>query len=201
MLVAPPEMHAVIRTLLAEHWSGFHASLSAALEDPALGAGARLRVAAAMIGSAREPVPDQAWRLLEHTALPQPRTELIHWLAASRVPPAALARRLAVEPDVTIRRALLQALGEYSPSELHGIDFPNFLIELEAVHRDDPDPGVHASSWWLLKRWGRVSQLEQSGSGAALVPGRGASLVYKLARPNHGGYCSDRRRQSPGSGR
>lgn len=162
MLIAQPEEQGTIRPLLERSWTSFRQRLQAALADPNIGSDRKLRAAAALIGSRQGPLSDRPWELLKHSPDPQFRTDLIHWIAASRVDPSAITQHLAVERDVTIRRALLQVLGENNPSDMSGAEVTTLPIELEALYRDDPDPGVHASVWWLLKRWGRTSEIQRS---------------------------------------
>ena len=56
---------------------------------------------------------DRVWPLLKHSDDPSVRTELIHDLAKFGVRSGEVIARLKVEPEVSARRALVLALGEY----------------------------------------------------------------------------------------
>jgi formylglycine-generating enzyme required for sulfatase activity len=105
---------------------------------------------------------DLVWPRLRHSADPSVRTELIHRFARMGVPAVELAARLASEPDVSGRRALILALGEYPPSALSELDRRKLVDSLLAEFRQNPDPGLHSAIDWLLRtRWGEASRLEE----------------------------------------
>jgi serine/threonine protein kinase len=99
------------------------------------------------------------WPLLQHSGDPRARSYLIHALAALGADPAPLVARWRDEPDVTGRRALLIALGELGPERLSIEARRPFLDEILKAYRDDPDPGIHGASAWLLGRWGSDDQV------------------------------------------
>jgi eukaryotic-like serine/threonine-protein kinase len=107
---------------------------------------ANLAAAAAALG--RDEV---AWPLLRYRADPTVRSYLIERLPASGVEPAVLARRLADEPDTSVRRALLLALGGYPADRL-----APYIRKVVALYETDPDSGIHAAAGWALRRWGAV---------------------------------------------
>ena len=63
---------------------------------------------------------DRVWPLLKHADDPGVRTELIHDLAKFGVDPREVIARLKVEPEVSARRALVLALGEYPADQSPG---------------------------------------------------------------------------------
>ena len=91
------------------------------------------------------------WTLLRHSSDDSRRTYLIHNLARSGVNPAIIIRRLVTETDVSVRRALILSLGEYTsdqlPASLRRPLIPRFL----RWYRADPDPGIHGAIDWLLR--------------------------------------------------
>jgi formylglycine-generating enzyme required for sulfatase activity len=101
---------------------------------------------------------DPFWRLLEFTPDPRARSHLLHRLGPLGVPPGALAARLAEEPSVSVRRALLLALGEIGTARLDSTDRDRAAALAERLYRDDPDPGVHAAAEWLLRRWSKTAE-------------------------------------------
>jgi formylglycine-generating enzyme required for sulfatase activity/tRNA A-37 threonylcarbamoyl transferase component Bud32 len=93
--------------------------------------------------------PERVWRLLPHSAYPDTRTFLIHFCAPLGVDPRLLADRLKEEPDVSAKRALVLALGEYTAEQLG--ELPSSLApRLLEWYGDHPDPGLHAAIGWLL---------------------------------------------------
>src|SRR5207302_4677560 len=73
----------------------------------------------------------------------------------------AILKRLAEEPDVTIRRALLLSLGEYGEKELSPEARKAVLPKLQDMYRTATDPGLHASAEWLLRTWQQEAWLRQ----------------------------------------
>ena len=61
---------------------------------------------------------ERIWPLLRHSDDPSLRTELIHDLARFRAKPNEVITRLEVEPEVSARRALVLALGEYPADQI-----------------------------------------------------------------------------------
>jgi formylglycine-generating enzyme required for sulfatase activity len=109
---------------------------------------------------------ERAWPRFHQDTDPTCRTYLIHRCAALRVDPALLARRLLsdAEQDPSVRQGLLLALGEYG-AELRADVVRGPLVErLLREYRDEPDPGMHAATAWLLRQWAmaeRLARLEQ----------------------------------------
>jgi formylglycine-generating enzyme required for sulfatase activity len=116
---------------------------------------AQVAVALLQIGHG-EPV----WPLLKHSADPTLRTYLIHRLSPLGADPAALIGRLEEEPDASVRRALVLALGEFSTDELPEHQRRTLAEQLRRWYRDDPDAGLHGAIDWLLRRWGHGPELE-----------------------------------------
>src|SRR5262249_37787189 len=56
----------------------------------------------------------KVWETLKHRPDPRARTYLIHGLAPMQADPQMLLKRLDEEPDVSVRRALLLSLGEFT---------------------------------------------------------------------------------------
>ena len=118
----------------------------------------RANVATALVLIGR---PATGLAVLKFTPNPQARSFLIHTLGPAGVRPGLLFDALTETKDSSIRMALLQSLGEVPgpvwarESDLRGA----IAAEALRLYRDDPHPGVHGSAKWLLRKWGRRSQL------------------------------------------
>jgi len=103
---------------------------------------------------------DKAWSLLKQSPTPQVRSYFIHWISSLGVDPQMLIGRLDTEPDVSIRRALLLALGEFSAQQLPVQQREPVIRNLLTVYEQEADPGMHGAAEWLLRQWGAAKQLE-----------------------------------------
>ncbi len=105
---------------------------------------------------------DQLWSMLPFRSDPTLRTYVIHLFQPFGIDPQFLVRRLHVERDVSARRALLLALGEFPADLLPESARQTLIAELRQLFQQDPDPGIHSSVAWLLRRWGEENWLAQS---------------------------------------
>lgn len=114
---------------------------------------ANAAVALASLGETR-----RVWTLLASTPRPDARSFLIHRLGPYGVDPRLVVDRLAAETDVSIRRALILSLGEFPDDKIQPYQVALTDVLLKS-YRDDPDPGIHGATRWLLRRWGREADL------------------------------------------
>jgi hypothetical protein len=107
--------------------------------------------------------PERVWPLLRRTPPDDPRVRsyLIHRLSPLGADAGAIIRRLEEEPDITIRRALLLSLGEFSEEELSPAARSTWVPALQALYRTETDPGLHAAAEWLLRQWKQEDWLQQ----------------------------------------
>jgi eukaryotic-like serine/threonine-protein kinase len=107
---------------------------------------------------------EKVWPLLQHPPRPDPRARsyLIHYLAPLGAKPEDLVQRLEVEPDVSIRRALLLSLGEFTPQQWPPAAREALLPRLWQLYREHPDPGIHGAAEWLLRQWQQQDQLKEA---------------------------------------
>lgn len=96
---------------------------------------------------------EKVWPLLKHSPDPTLRSFLIDRFESMGVDPKVLMVRLEKEQEVSVKRAILLSLGEYGPDRL-SIDLRlKLLPQLLQFYRDDPDPGIHGATEWLLRQW------------------------------------------------
>jgi eukaryotic-like serine/threonine-protein kinase len=96
---------------------------------------------------------EKVWPLLKHTIDPRVRSYLIHRLAPLGAKAGVIISHLDEETDLTIRRALILSLGEFSEKEFSPDARKAMLPKLQHIFLNDPDPGLHAAVEWLLKQW------------------------------------------------
>jgi formylglycine-generating enzyme required for sulfatase activity len=142
--------------------------------------------------------PQKVWPLLKHSPDPRLRSYLIHRLGPLGADFSIVADRLAHEPDISVRRALLQCLGEFDATGLAGDDFLALLSKLQVIYQTDPDPGLHAAAEWLLRQWKQEAWLRQINadwgegkavaSGAWRVADQGALVPPSGAQPKSPGW-------------
>src|SRR5262249_51950814 len=119
------------------------------------------RQANAAVALLRMKQPEKVWPLLKHRPDPRARSYLIHRLYPLGADAGAIIKRLDEERDVTIRRALLLSLGEFSQKE-HPLDTRQaLLLKVQAIYRIDADPGLHGAAGWLLRQWKKEAWLKQ----------------------------------------
>jgi serine/threonine protein kinase/formylglycine-generating enzyme required for sulfatase activity len=97
--------------------------------------------------------PNAAWPLLKHTSDPRVRSYLIHRFSLCGADLSAIIKRLDLEPDITIRRALLLAIGEFDKKHLAADGRQALLSKVQEMYRTETDPGLHAAAEWLLRQW------------------------------------------------
>jgi formylglycine-generating enzyme required for sulfatase activity len=108
--------------------------------------------------------PERVWPLLEHRPDPRLRSFLIHRFAPLQTDVRALLGRLADEPEVSRRRALVLGLGAFPVQALPAEAREVWLPRLRQWYREEADAGLHGAVEWLLRRWGdgaAVARLEK----------------------------------------
>ena len=91
---------------------------------------------------------------------PTARSYLQERLAAIGADPAALVNRFGVEPDVSAKRALLIALGDFPLDKVPVAEREALTAKLLVLYRDDTDSGLHSAIDWLLRqKWGKAKEV------------------------------------------
>src|SRR5262249_13594360 len=125
------------------------------------------RQANAAVALLRMNRPEPVWPLLQHSPDPRARSYLIHRQNRLGTDARTLAKQLNREPDVTIRRALLLSLGEFSEKDFTPEERKALVPKLQDIYRTAPDPGLHAASEWLLRQWKEEVWLKESNQAWA----------------------------------
>ena len=112
---------------------------------------------------------DPVWPLLHYapdsadpqTCDPRARSWLIHRLAPMGADVMVVVRRLAEEPDVSRKRALILSLGEFEANLIPTAERQSLIAKLLDLYRSEPDSGLHAAAEWLLRQkgWGQGAEL------------------------------------------
>jgi formylglycine-generating enzyme required for sulfatase activity len=72
-----------------------------------------------------------------------------------------IAERLDMEPDLTIRRALVLALGQFTAAQLAPTARGPLVEKLLAIFENEPDAGLHGAAELVLRKWHHGKRLEK----------------------------------------
>ena len=103
----------------------------------------------------------------------------------------AIIRRLRLEKHVSVRRALIVSLGQFTGEQLPESQRRPLTKKLLEWYRDDPDPGIHSAIDWLLRSGRRGEQARKlDWQGAVTL----AEIDHELAAksPGRRRWYSDR---------
>jgi formylglycine-generating enzyme required for sulfatase activity/tRNA A-37 threonylcarbamoyl transferase component Bud32 len=109
---------------------------------------------------------------------PTARSYLLARLAVIGADPQSLIRRFDAEEDVSARRAVVVALGDFPPGVVPPAEREGFAGRLMGLYREHPDPGLHSAIDWLLRqRWGQAKEV--AAIDAELAAAARARLVAR----------------------
>ncbi len=165
--------------------SAWHRPVPPAQERDSLAT--RQATAAATLLHLRKPEP--VWPLLRHSPDPTVRSYLLERVGSRSVDARLLVERLNVEKDVSARRALIVALGEFTDKDLPAAVRGPLVKKLLGWYREDPDAGIHGAIDWLLRHgkegpvnrpldWGCAKQLERIDKELAGKPPHAPPLRF-----------------------
>ncbi|MBI3408861.1 MAG: SUMF1/EgtB/PvdO family nonheme iron enzyme [Planctomycetes bacterium] len=103
----------------------------------------------------------EIWPLLKHSLDPSVRSWLIHRLGPQGLDAGAIIKQLDDEEDVTAKRALILSLGEFGEAGLSPDQRQALTTKLQGIYLTAADPGLHAASEWLLRKWEQLTWLKQ----------------------------------------
>jgi formylglycine-generating enzyme required for sulfatase activity len=121
------------------------------------------RQANAAVGLLRLGEPAKVWPLLQRHPPDDPRARsyLIHRLSPLGADPGDLVKQLSVEKDISVRRALLLSLGQFTPDQLPPAGRQPLIPEVLRLYRGEPDAGLHGAAEWLLRAWKQDQSLKE----------------------------------------
>jgi serine/threonine protein kinase/formylglycine-generating enzyme required for sulfatase activity len=123
---------------------------------------------------------DGIWPLLEAGPDPRIRSDLIDRMAILHCVPSILIDRLRVEPNPSSRAALWLSMGRFGPDQLPDARRSELTDEIIAAYRDDPDPGVHAATAWLLRTWGRADRVRLAEEAISAAGDVGRARAWSI---------------------
>ncbi len=112
------------------------------------------------------------WKLLKWSSDLRVRSYLISRLGRLGASPKALVARLGVEPDVEVRRALVQALGGFPEAAFAPGERAALVAAVQRLYATTDDPGLHASAEWLLREWKHGEWLDREAKNRVASPDR-----------------------------
>jgi serine/threonine protein kinase len=124
---------------------------------------------------------DRGWSLLRFSPNPQARSFLIHLLGPSGFDPRRIVDRLIIEPEISIRRALIQSLGELPDLVSDDRLRRRVISVLVDIYRHDSDSGVHGSAKWLMLHLGLETEINEIDRSLAGKVDRGSQCTWRIS--------------------
>jgi formylglycine-generating enzyme required for sulfatase activity len=121
--------------------------------------------------------------LLRHGPNPTVRGYLIDRLASGGVEARTLIGLLGGEQEVSVRRALLLALGDYGQDGRPLPEQEVWIPRLLDLYRTDADPGMHGAAGWLLRQCRQAEKLAELDRG---LPQRDQEVARLGRQPPEG---------------
>jgi serine/threonine protein kinase/formylglycine-generating enzyme required for sulfatase activity len=118
------------------------------------------RQANAAVARYRLGMSEKVWALLKFSPDPRVRSYVINWLGPLGGDRQPVIQRLDTEPDITIRRALVLTLGQFTDKQLPPAQRQPLIEKLLNVYENEPDSGLHGAAEWLLRKWGQRKRLD-----------------------------------------
>jgi len=119
-----------------------------------------MRQANAAVALLRLGTPERVWPILKQSPDPRVRSYVVHWLSWRGGDLQTIFQRLDAESDVTIRRALVLTLGQFTEAQLFTALRQPLFEKLLTVYEHDPDAGLHGAVEWLLRKWKQDKRLD-----------------------------------------
>ena len=79
----------------------------------------------------------------------------------TRHPPPRRWHAILFDPETSMRRALILALGRYGTDGLSPGEKETLTFKLLDLYRDDPDAGIYGAAGWTLRKFGQRERLKR----------------------------------------
>ena len=123
---------------------------------------------------------EPVWPVLKYSPDPTLRSFLIERMVAGGVDARIVLKRLEVENEISIRRALLLSMGEYGLDRLPQSERENQLPRMLDLYRDHPDPGIHGAAKWLLKQWEAEAKIKEIDEASRVASASGGKRAWSV---------------------
>ncbi len=80
----------------------------------------------------------------------------------SATPQPQLMDAILFDPDSSIRRALILAVGTYGTERFSSSDLEPLVATLLDLYHNDPDAGIHGAAEWTLRQWKQDERLKNA---------------------------------------
>ena len=81
--------------------------------------------------------------------------------------------KVLFHPETSNRRALILALGNYSPSAFPVAEREPLIVKLLDAYTNDPDAGIHGAALWTLRQWNEQARLKATTADLKKLKDRG----------------------------
>ncbi len=134
------------------------------------------RQANAAVALLRMNATDKVWPLMKHQPDPRLRTFVIHLLTDLELEPQRILDRLNVETEISARRALVLAVGEYAKAGLLSEEQQSeWKSKLLTWFREERDGGLHSACSWTLGQMeadGELSEIRKELATGSVIGDR-----------------------------
>ena len=157
------------------------------------------RQARAAIALVRMGKTEEVFPLLRHSSDPRLRSFIVNWLSPLGADPKLIVAELdrinfntkptpaywqrlmdaiLFNPETSMRRALILALGTYGDDGLALGEREPLIGKLLDLYRNDPDAGIHGAAEWALRQWKNEEKLKGIDAELMKVKDRGDRRWY-----------------------
>ena len=103
----------------------------------------------------------KVWPLFQHRPDPRARSYFIHRFGSLGADPNQVLTQLDTQDDVSVRRAIILTLGEFSQQQFPPAERERSIPRLLDLYANDCDSGIHGAVAWTLGRWGCHAKLQK----------------------------------------
>lgn len=105
--------------------------------------------------------PEQLWKLLKHSSDPRLRSYIIDRIGRLHVDPKMVLTRFGLETDLSVQRAIVQAMGNLNLNDIGNQEAEAFNQKLKELYQSHSEPGLRAAAEWVLRQWNHQDWMKQ----------------------------------------